>query len=147
MCHILFIRSSVDGFLGCFHLSAIVSNAAMTTGEQESVRVHVFNSFGYIPRSRRIESYGNLVSNCVRNHHAISTYSLKKKIYLFVDRGDGREGERNINMWLHPLLGTWPTTQACTLTGNQTGDPLVHRSVLNPLSYTSQGSTYSYFFF
>ena len=33
-------------------------------------------------------------------------------------------------MWLplaHPLLGTWPSTQACVLTGNQTSDPLVCR--------------------
>ena len=46
-------------------------------------------------------------------------------------------------MWLPlecPLLGTWPTTQACALTGNRTGDPLVHRPMLNPLCYTSQGS-------
>ena len=35
-------------------------------------------------------------------------------------------------MWLpltRPLLGTWPTTQVCALTGNQTSDPLVHRRV------------------
>ena len=56
----------------------------------------------------------------------------------------GRKGERerNINVWLplmHPHLGTWPTTQACALTGNQTGDPLVRRPELNPLSHTSQG--------
>ena len=56
----------------------------------------------------------------------------------------GREGERerNINVWLplrHPLLGTWPTTQACALTRNQTRNPLVRRPVLNPLSHTSQG--------
>ena len=38
-----------------------------------------------------------------------------------------------------PLLGTCPTTQACALTGNRTGDPLVRRPVLNPLSNTSQG--------
>ena len=51
--------------------------------------------------------------------------------------------ERNINVWLpleHPLLGTWPATQACALTGNRTGDPLVRRPVLNPLSYTGQGA-------
>ena len=45
-------------------------------------------------------------------------------------------------MWLpllRPLLGTWPTTQACTLTGNQTGNSLVLRLALNPLSHTSQG--------
>ena len=40
-----------------------------------------------------------------------------------------------------PLTGvTWPTTQACVLTGNWTSDPLVCRLALNPLSHTSQGS-------
>lgn len=27
--HVLFIHSSVDGYLGCFHLSAVVNNAAV----------------------------------------------------------------------------------------------------------------------
>ena len=31
-----------------------------------------------------------------------------------------------------PLLGTWPATQACALTGNRTDDPLLHRPALNP---------------
>ena len=47
-------------------------------------------------------------------------------------------------MWLpleHPLPGTWPATQACALTGNQTSDPLVCRMALNPRSPASQGST------
>ena len=42
-------------------------------------------------------------------------------------------------MWLplaHPLLRTWPATQACALTGNRTSDTLVHRPALNPLSYS-----------
>ena len=38
-----------------------------------------------------------------------------------------------------PSLGTWPTSQACALTGNRTDDPLVHRLVLSPLNHTSQG--------
>ena len=45
-------------------------------------------------------------------------------------------------MWVPlkcPLLGTWPATQACALTGNQSGDPLVYRLVLNPLGHSSQG--------
>ena len=45
-------------------------------------------------------------------------------------------------MWwplTHPLLGTWPTTQAYALTGSRTDNPLVLRPVLSPLSYTSQG--------
>ena len=51
------------------------------------------------------------------------------------------EGKRNINVWLplaHPLLGIWPATQACALTGNQTGNALVHRPTLSPVTYTNQ---------
>ena len=50
--------------------------------------------------------------------------NTSKKIFLFLERREVREkeGERNINVWLPltcPLLGTWSTTQACALTGNQ----------------------------
>ena len=43
-----------------------------------------------------------------------------KRCYLFLEKGEGREKERerNINVWLPlrcPQLGTWPTTQACAL--------------------------------
>ena len=42
-----------------------------------------------------------------------------------------------------PLLGTWPTTQACALIGNRTGDRLLCSLVpLNPLSHTSQGKKF-----
>ena len=66
-------------------------------------------------------------------------------IYLYLDRGEGweKERKRNINVRLPlacPLLGTWPETQPCALTGNQTIDPLVHRLAPNPLSHISQGS-------
>ena len=56
---------------------------------------------------------------------------------------EGRERERNINVWLPlalPLLGTWPTTQACAPTQIQTGDPFVCRPALNALSHTSWGN-------
>ena len=36
----------------------------------------------------------------------------------------------NSNVWLpltHPVLGNWPATHACALTGSRTGNPLVHR--------------------
>ena len=51
--------------------------------------------------------------------------------------------ERNINVWLplkRPLLGNWPATQECALTGNQTDDLLGLMLVLNLLNHTSQGS-------
>ena len=51
-------------------------------------------------------------------------------MYLFLERGEGREKERerNINVWLpltRPLLGTWPETQIHVLTRNRTSDPLL----------------------
>ena len=83
---------------------------------------------------------------------------LKKKdfIYLFLERGEGREEERerNSNVWdTHQLVAncTPPAgdlahvlTQACALPGNQTGNPSVCRPALNPLSHTSQGPSYLY---
>ena len=66
-------------------------------------------------------------------------------LFIYFEReGKGRrkEMQRNINVWLplaHPLLGTWPATQAGALTGNRTRDPLLHSAMLNPLSHTSKG--------
>ena len=54
-----------------------------------------------------------------------------------------KERERNISVWLPltwPPLGTWPTTQACALTRNRTGDLLLHSPEFNPLSHTSHGT-------
>ena len=60
----------------------------------------------------------------------IFSYFFKDFMYFFLERGEGREKERerNINVWLPltwPTLGTWPATQACALTWNPTGDALV----------------------
>ena len=59
-------------------------------------------------------------------------FFFKDFIYLFLERGEGKEKERegNIIVWLPlmlPLLGTWPATQACALTGNRTGNTLACR--------------------
>ena len=50
------------------------------------------------------------------------------RFYLFISRQRGREGERerSINVWLPltgSLLGTWPTTLACTKIGNLNQQP------------------------
>ena len=77
----------------------------------------------------------------VRNSHL----SLFLRFYLFNFRERETEGEiegEEHQWWLplvRPLLGTWPTTQACALTGSQTGDPLVRRPMFSALSYPSQG--------
>ena len=72
-----------------------------------------------------------------------------KNIYLFIfkERGGEGERERNINVWV-PLMcpppRTQPTTQACALNRQQTCNPFVHRSALNPLSHTIQGRKYKF---
>ena len=51
---------------------------------------------------------------------AQNSFLKKDFIYLFLERGKEEEREGNTNAWLplmHPLLGTWPATQACALTG------------------------------
>ena len=70
---------------------------------------------------------------------------LKDFIYLILEAREWREKERerNSSVWLplaHPLLETWPATQACALTGNRTCDTLAHRPVLNPLSFPYNSS-------
>ena len=69
---------------------------------------------------------------------------LKKIIYLFLERGEGRE--RNINVrnihqlpLTRPQLGTWPATQACALTGNGTTNISLCGTMPSQLSHTGQG--------
>ena len=59
MYHSFFIHSSVNGHLGCFHVLAIVNNAAMDIGENVSFSVMVFS--GYLPSSRIVGSYGTAI--------------------------------------------------------------------------------------
>ena len=86
---------------------------------------------------------GGLISPLKSGMKIYLNQSCFLRFYLFLERGRERkrEGEKHqceLPLTL-PLLGTWPATQACTLTGNRTSDPLVHRPVLSPLSHTSQG--------
>ena len=60
---LLFIHSSVDGHLGCFHLLVAMSNAAVNMGVQISVQDPAFSSSGYISRSATAGSCGNSLLN------------------------------------------------------------------------------------
>ena len=92
---------------------------------------------------------GYLICFSIVVHNILSYnpfYFIFKRFYLFIFRESGMEGEwegeKNqcvVVSLICPLLGTWPATQACALTGNRTSGPLVHRSALSPLGHTSQG--------
>ena len=69
MYHNFFIHSFVDGHLGCFHVLAIVSSAAMKNEIHVSFSILV--SSGYMPRSGIAESYGGFVPSVLRNLHTI----------------------------------------------------------------------------
>ena len=67
--------------------------------------------------------------------------------FMFLEGKGGRKRGRETSMCKRninrsplacPQVGTWPTTQACALTGNWTSDPSVCRRVLNLLSHISQ---------
>ena len=59
MYHNFFIHSSVDGHLGCFHVLAVVNNAAMNIGVRVSFSILV--SSEYMPKSGIAGSYGGFI--------------------------------------------------------------------------------------
>ena len=69
MYHNFFIHSSVNGYLGCIHVLAIINSAAMNTG------VHVYFSIlvssGYMPGSGIVGSYVGFIPSFLRNLHTV----------------------------------------------------------------------------
>ena len=62
--HFLKNRSSIDGYLDCYHILTVVNNAAGNTlGAYISFQASVFIFFGKVPRSGIAESYGGPVFN------------------------------------------------------------------------------------
>ena len=69
MYHIIFIHSSVNGHLGCFHVLAIVNSAAVNIGVHVYFRTMVFS--GYMPWSGIVAPYGSSTFSFSRNLHTV----------------------------------------------------------------------------
>lgn len=66
-----FLQSSVSKHLGCFHLSAVVNDAAVKMGGQISLPDPAFNSFEYLPRSDAAGSRGSSIFKFLRKFPTI----------------------------------------------------------------------------
>ena len=69
--HNFLIPSSINGHMGCFHVLAIVNNAAMNVGIQVSLQDPAFNYFGYIPKVELLDHMVVLIFNFLRNYRTV----------------------------------------------------------------------------
>ena len=65
----IFIHSSVDGHLGCFHILAVVNSASVNIAAYVSSRIVVFSR--YIPRRGCARPYGGSMFRILRTFHSV----------------------------------------------------------------------------
>ena len=63
--YVVFIHSSVNGHLGCFHILAIMTSAAVNIRVHVSFKIRAFS--GYMPGTGIAGSYGSSVFSILRN--------------------------------------------------------------------------------
>ena len=81
--HHLFIHSSADGHLGCFHVMSFVNSAALNIGRHVPFGIMVFS--GYMPSSRIAGSYGSSIFQGT----LILISTVPVSIYIHTSREEG----------------------------------------------------------
>ena len=67
----VFIHSSIDGHLGCFHVLAIVNNAAVNIGVHFSFQIIVFFCSDRYPKVELQDHMVALIFNFLTNFHTV----------------------------------------------------------------------------
>ena len=78
MYHNFFIHSSVNGYLGWFHVLAIVNSAAMNTGIHVSFSIIIFS--GCMPSSQIAGLYGSFHSSFLTSFCILFFENMEKKL-------------------------------------------------------------------
>ena len=78
MYHNFFIDLSVDGYLGCFHVLAIIHSAAVNIGVHVFFSLMVFSE--YVPSSGISVSYSSFIPSFLRNLSNVLANFLQLKI-------------------------------------------------------------------
>ena len=106
----LFTHSSVDGHLGCFHVLAILSSAAVNIAVHVSFQIMVFS--GYMPRSGTDGSYDNSIFR-LRAVHTILGYPGGSVVKSLPTKQEtqvwslGREDSLEKEMATHSSILAW----------------------------------------